>query len=397
MDRPYYQCFLTHSLGWVTDYALYKVLQTKYGAEWEKWPQEAQNTSSQSLQKLKKCYAQEILFYQIIQSLCFEQMEKVHCYANQHQVYLVGDLTFLIAKNSCEVWRYPDFFKLNVSVGSPPDKFFPKGQDWGLPAYNWDVIDQAQDSFIAQRVQTFSRIYDIYRLDNAIGYFSQYEIPKGSLPKDGHDVPLNSSQVIPFGKKRLLALIQAANILPIAESIRMDKSMSQVLRDLGIPGLITVVGLNGKLDVKHQAVSGQDFPLLAVSMLSNQDTEPLSLWWELHPQKAQAIAYKKGWNDQKSLSAFQKQQLIQMNQNSNSIFHIEMLQDILPPELTWAPKEERINIPGTTSPENWTYRYKLSVEAITSNSKIKSMILPSIDKERVGVFQNRAVFDSRGS
>jgi 4-alpha-glucanotransferase len=45
-----------------------------------------------------------------------------------------------VDKRSVETWLYPDLFRMNVSIGAPPDQFDPKGQNWDFPSYNWEAM-----------------------------------------------------------------------------------------------------------------------------------------------------------------------------------------------------------------------------------------------------------------
>lgn len=374
MKRPAYQEFLDKASSWATDYALYKILRARYGHNWDLWPDEASKPTVDSIKKLKELYAQELPFYLIIQSLCFEQMEYVHHYANKKGVFLLGDMTFLISHNSFEVWRHPDAFKINLSAGAPPDIFQKEGQYWGLPPYNWEVIEKSHAFLILNRVKTFSQIYDIYRLDFAKGYFYQYEIPIDQPPKSGKFFPDTLEKAIKNGKKILSEMIEAAPILPVAEDIGMAPQTKKVLDAYGIPGLDLFVYRNSVNSPSKQILPGKDGTLLSVSQLTNHDNPPLRLWWNNHPDRAKAIAAKLKWKYSPKLSLLQQQELLWMDMHTKSLFHIQMFQDLLPPTLSHSTEKQRINVPGTVTPENWTYRYKLSVEEIAKNRELESMI-----------------------
>ena len=50
-----------------------------------------------------------------------------------------GDFPFMVSGDSADVWARQQDFRLDASVGAPPDAFSETGQDWGFPAYRWDV------------------------------------------------------------------------------------------------------------------------------------------------------------------------------------------------------------------------------------------------------------------
>ncbi len=59
--------------------------------------------------------------------------------------------------------------------------------------------------------------------------------------------------------------------------------------------------------------------------------------------------------------------------HSNSLFHINLLQEYLAlmPNYVWPDAEdERINLPGIVSDKNWSYRFRPSIEQITSDSRL---------------------------
>lgn len=374
MERPAYKEFLKKATDWATDYALYKILRARYGHNWDLWPPEASKPTDDSIKKLKELYAPELPFYLIVQSLCFEQMESVHQYANQKGVFLLGDMTFLIDRNSFEAWRHPEAFKLNFSTGTPPDIFAKEGQYWGLPPYNWEVIEKSYAYLILNRVKTFSLLYDLYRLDFAKGYFYQYEIPIDSSPKTGRYFPETMEQAIQNGKTILLDMIHTAPILPVAEDIGMAEQSKAVLRSFGIAGLDLFVFQNSIRSPKEQILPGEGAELLSVSQLTNHDNPPLRLWWNNHPDRAKSLAEKLKWTYSPKLTLEQQQQLLWMDMHSKSLFHIQMFQDLLPPDLSHPTNTQRINVPGTVTPENWTYRYKLSVEEIAQSPQLESMV-----------------------
>lgn len=55
---------------------------------------------------------------------------------------LKGDIPIGISRNSVEAWKEPHYFNLNGQAGAPPDDFSVNGQNWGLPTYNWDVMEK---------------------------------------------------------------------------------------------------------------------------------------------------------------------------------------------------------------------------------------------------------------
>lgn len=105
---------------WVQSYALFKVLKDQLGnTPCVTWPQELQFLSKEKREELLAKHSVEILFYSLLQFLCYEQLKKVKAHADECHVLLMGDIPILISKESVDVWQYPEYFDLNFAAGAP--------------------------------------------------------------------------------------------------------------------------------------------------------------------------------------------------------------------------------------------------------------------------------------
>jgi len=373
-SRSDYQAFVKHTSPWLEDYALFKVLREKYGSITDKWPSEIRHADDKKIQELNAKYKEEMTCYSIIQFFCYHQMHYVHTYANERGVFLLGDMSFMVSMDSVEIWRYPHFFKLDFSLGTKPGSVVPKGENWGLPPYDWEAIERSNYSYFKIRLNTFKDYYDIYRLDHSAGYYWQYEIPVDHPPEDGQYFPEGKKAMLANGKRRLSAIASLTELLPTAEDPRFDQEMRDVIINLGIPGIRFFVYINSKVPINHLVTSGKDYNLMTITAIADHDLPPFRTWWEDNPKRAKAFARQIGWKYYKQPTVFQQEQLLWQQMHSNSLFHIELLQDMLPPNLTHSPQDERINFPGTVSDKNWSYRYKLTVEQLVNNPEVSKLI-----------------------
>ena len=92
-------------------------------------------------------------------------------------VALLGDLPFVVSGDSADVWTRQDEFRLDVSVGVPPDAFSATGQNWGLPAYRWDVLTERDFPWLRQRGRRNADLFDGYRVDHLVGFYRMYVRP----------------------------------------------------------------------------------------------------------------------------------------------------------------------------------------------------------------------------
>jgi 4-alpha-glucanotransferase len=82
-----------------------------------------------------------------------------------------------------DVWRYRDDFASGVSVGAPPDDFFPGGQDWGFPPIHPRRARELGYSYVRACLRHVFRHAGVVRLDHVIGLHRQYWVPHG-MPAD---------------------------------------------------------------------------------------------------------------------------------------------------------------------------------------------------------------------
>jgi 4-alpha-glucanotransferase len=126
----------------------------------------------------------------------------------------------------------------------------------------------------------------------------------------------------------------------------------------------------------------------SMTTLSTHDSETVAQWWLDKPEEASAYAKKKGWNylNSNPISIEQLEELLVESHTSASLFHINLFQDILALTLVSEhkmvredPKEERINIPGTTSNFNWSYRVRNSITEIDANNELNTALARIVD------------------
>lgn len=283
-----------------------------------------------------------------IQYRCFSQMRKVKEYATRKKVYLMGDIPILISPKSVDVLAEPELFDLSKEAGAPPDQYNLEGQHWGFPLVRWDVMKENNYAWWKRRLRVASELYHIYRVDHVVGLFRMWAHKVGFIPPDPSLWPTQ-------GREILEMMLQSTSMLPIAEDLGGGDTLSDVVRpmlkELGICG--TKV-MRWEPDVPYEPYS--------LTTVSTHDSEPLLLWWESEYRKP--------------LTPDHHFELIRNSHHTSSYFHVNPLQEYfaLIPELTRPPEQERINVPGTISPQNWTYKFKPPLEAFTRHKGLKIMI-----------------------
>lgn len=342
---------------WIKDYSLFKALKNHHNQKtWKKWPEKYQNRNQKALNLFERENKKEILFWQWIQWILFQQMKEVRNYAKKKRVLLKGDLPLFVSEDSADCWSFKKYFKFNLSAGAPPDYFTKKGQRWGMPVYNWKAIEKNNFTYFVQRFKYAENFYDLIRIDHVIGLFRTWAISTSSSKKlegeKGSFVPEKEKNQIELGEKIIDEIIKSSQMLPCAEDLgTIPDFCRQVIKEKGIPGL----------DI---ARNQKEYRALAVSSLSTHDLNLFPAWQKKHRIKI----------DDKKI----KENLIDINL-APSVFSILLifewlfLGEINPSKSLFY----RINNPADSLSNNWTIKIPLSLEELLKskvNSKIKKIL-----------------------
>lgn len=377
ISTPEYRAFL-HQNSWLSLYALFKVLKIEHNWQsWEFWDEDLKNITTETFQDLLKKHESEISFHIFLQFLCFQQLSIVKKFAEDKGVFLKGDIPILISRESADVWGHRSLFHMQFSAGSPPDMYSAEGQNWGFPIYNWDIMEQDGYQWWKQRLNVAFQFYHLYRIDHIVGFFRIWAIPLGQKGDHGKFIPQNSTVALEHGEKLLRMMLDNCLMQPIGEDLGVvPTEVRQCLHALGICGT-KVMRWERKWDEDERFIPFHNYMLASMTTVSTHDSETLQLWWENCPKEARDFADFKGWGYTIELSKAHHQEILRDSHHTNSLFHINLLQEYLAliPGMTWPnPDDERINVPGVISDHNWTYRFRPSVEEIVLSIPLRQVM-----------------------
>ena len=365
--------------GWLRPFALFKTLKILTNWQpWETWPSEWKNITNSTFKHLFEKYAEEVFYHIFVQFLCYEQLKLVKNMAKNYQVFLMGDIPILLNRESADVWYHPEFFHMDYTAGAPPDMFSVNGQNWGFPLYNWKELASKNYAWWRNRISYASEFYDLYRLDHIVGFFRIWGIPLGKSGEEGSYFPPHIDQWLPQGITILKILQETSStMLPIGEDLGViPHEVRQVLKDQGICGT-KVMRWERHWESTSDFVNTKTYIPESLTTVSTHDSETLYQWWHNQPEEAYRYASSKGWKYEKELSSDYAKLILLESHQSSSLFHVNLLQEYLRlvPHLSWpSMDEERINVPGTVSPSNWSYKYKYSVDEIVKNNELSDIL-----------------------
>lgn len=350
--------FVERESWWLADFALFRALYDREQARaWEDWPEPLRRRDAGALAVARGELASEIRFHQYTQWLAGTQWEAARDAAHVQGVEIFGDLPFMVDGNSADVWAHQHQFDMDASIGVPPDAFSATGQDWGMPAYRWDLIAADNFRWPRHRARRSAALFDGYRVDHLVGFYRTY-----SRPRDGAGAPSFSpadepNQIV-LGEGMLQIFREPGSEI-IAEDLGVIPDFVRLsLTRLGVPGF-KVFRWEREWKVDGQPFrEPRDYPALSVATSGTHDTETLATWWEsIDEAERRAIASIQSLRaltaDIDLLTApflpTVRDALVELLYQSGSILTLLPLQDVF----GWTA---RINTPATVTDDNWTFR-----------------------------------------
>src|SRR4051812_993895 len=353
------QRFTERARWWLEAYTLFRALHAKFGDRaWTEWDAPLRDRDPAALRAARAELADEILFHAYLQWLAADQWTEARETA---EIGVFGDFPFMVSRDSADVWARQEDFRMDASVGAPPDAFSETGQDWGFPAYRWPEIAAGGFQWLAARARRNAEIYDAYRVDHLVGFFPTYvREPGGAAAFAPADQPDQIRQ-----GERVLEVLSAPGARLIAEDLGVIPAfVRETLARLGIPGF-KVLRWEREWDADGRPFkTPASYPPSSVATSGTHDTETNAQWWDAAPldeRRAVAAVFGQGACDPEApFDARVRDAILDVLFTSGSDIVLVPIHDVF----GW---RERINTPALVSDENWTWRLPWPVEDLRTN------------------------------
>jgi 4-alpha-glucanotransferase len=349
--------FMERERWWLDDYALFRALHDEQaGRHWLEWEDGLRTRQPEALEDARVGLAREILYRAWLQWTADEQWQRARRRAMPIGIF--GDFPFVVSANSADVWARQEEFRLDASVGTPPDAFSSTGQNWGLPVYRWDVIAREDYQWLRERARRCGELYDGFRVDHLVGFYRTYFRERGGraafVPPDE---PSQRAQ-----GERVLNLLDTSGAQIVAEDLgSVPDFVRESLARLRVPGY-KVLRWERFWDVEGQPFRDPaSFPPMSLATSSTHDTETLAGWWdeagldERTRATALPVLRDAGCDPSAPFDDRLRDALLQMLFDAGSNLIVVPLQDIF----GW---RDRINTPAVVDEINWTWRMPWPVD-----------------------------------
>ena len=363
-----FQAFCGQQSWWLDDYSLFRALHAHHGEQpWMEWPVPVRDRHPDALAGARAALADDVLFRQWLQWVAADQWSKARERAGR--VALFGDLPFMVAGDSADVWARQDEFRLDVSVGVPPDAFSEDGQDWGLPAYRWDVFAGRDFDWLRRRARRNADLFDGFRVDHLVGFYRTYFRERTG---DAGFTPPDEPSQENLGEQVLNVFLSSGADI-VAEDLGVVPDFVRASLDrLGVAGYKVLRWERHWNEPAQPFIDPAQYSSTSVATSGTHDTEPMAIWWEAAPvdersavldipavRQRISVDERHAVLERREMSTSLRDALLESLYGSGSDLLILPIQDVF----GWS---DRINTPATIGGDNWTWRLPWAADRLTT-------------------------------
>ena len=363
-----FQAFTEEQAWWLADYALFRALHEKMRTPWTEWPEGLRTYRPVALAAARAELSDDVCYREYLQWLASVQWQVARTVSGR--VALFGDLPFMVALDSADVWARQHDFRLDASLGVPPDAFSDTGQDWKLPVYRWDVIAEGGFAWLRQRARRNAALFGGYRVDHLVGFYRTFWRNLGDSTGPGWFTPADEASQMALGEQ-VLQVFRDGGAEIVAEDLGLVPDFVRAsLARMSIPGCKVFRWERLWHSEGQPFADPLTYPTLSVATSGTHDTEPMVTWWETAPHdEKQAVlaiplvAQRLGPDacraalESPTLLPPVRDAFLEVLIASSSDLVILPVGDVF----GWS---DRINTPATVNARNWTWRLPWSDERL---------------------------------
>ncbi len=359
------EAFRREHAGWLEPYALFLALHEERfgGRAWGEWDAPLRERDEGALAAARAELSERILYREWLQWQLDLQWRAARGEANAAGVELMGDLPFMVATDSADVWSRPFDFRLDARVGVPPDAFSVTGQDWGLPVYRWDAMAENGFAWMNARARRSAELYDLYRVDHVVGLYRTYY-----RPNDGGEpafTPAEEPEQLANGERMMAIFSQGARV--VAEDLgTVPDFVRASLTRCGVPGYRILRWERAWKEPGQPFADPATWPALSVGATGTHDTDALADWYDgMGAEERKALLALPALTPLRTrgphrFDAQVRDLLLEVVYRSGSELLLIPFQDAF-------GARERVNVPGTVTDANWSYRMPMELTALAAD------------------------------
>ncbi|HEX7971062.1 MAG TPA: 4-alpha-glucanotransferase [Thiobacillus sp.] len=335
---------------WLDDYARFMVIKQEQGsAHWADWPVPLRDRDARALAGFDASHAAALKAVMAEQYRAAVHWQRIRAAAAQRGIRLFGDMPLFVAHDSADVWAQRRLFLLDaegnstVVAGVPPDYFSETGQRWGNPHYDWAAMQADGFAWWRARLRAHFEWFDLVRIDHFRGLAAAWAIPAGE------PTAIHGAWIEAPGAALLQAIADEMGKLPlVAEDLGLiTPDVIALRRRFGLPGMAVLqFAFDDHADNPHKPGNVQPD---TVYYTGTHDNDTTLGWWRSLPGHARhQVMQQLGVDEADAVPGAMIAKVLE----SRARLAMLPLQDVL-----GLGSEARMNVPGTDSSGNWTWRF----------------------------------------
>ncbi len=363
---------------------------------WRDWPLEFHDPCSSACQEFALEHWRLIRYYKYIQFVLEAQLMEVHLAAKKRLgVGLYHDLPLATDSYGSDLWAYPEFYVQGCRVGSPPDAFSPKGQDWAFPPPDRRAHQADGYQLFRHTISKIIRFGGALRIDHVMRLFRLFWIPDGAQAAKGvyvKDDFENLLRVLSLESVRHENIVVGEDLGTVTDEIRDGLARFRVLS-------YRLLYFEKWPDSNFKR--SRQFPVNALVASTTHDLPTIAGFWtsrDIEARRAAGLADEAGYRRQIADRKLEKQRMLDVlhkenllpagyGRDASSIPELDgLLHNAIIGFLAQTPsilllinqedltkETEQQNLPGSTNQyPNWQRKMKWTVEELGSLATARS-------------------------
>ena len=364
---------------------------------WPVWPEGLRDPRSAGTGEFEAAHRETVEYHAWLQWIADEQLGAAQQLAREFgmKVGLYGDYAVGVNPSGSETWSDQALYRRGAGVGAPPDALALKGQDWGIPPQDPNVLATERYAPFRDLIAANMRHFGALRLDHVMALYRQWWVPVGLGANDGgyvrypHD---DLMSVLALESERHACLVVGEDLGTV------PPEMSHAMAERAVYSYRVL------LFEKHADGSflrPDEYPRRAIATVTTHDLPTLSGYWSssdialrvrlaLYPsEESRAQVERERGRDRAALlaaltaaglepaeraasagsfgDAFSRAVHVFLARSSAALVALQA------EDLIGMP--EPVNVPGTSDEHaNWQRKMKCSVEEIFASAPVQDML-----------------------
>ncbi|PWT86304.1 MAG: 4-alpha-glucanotransferase, partial [Proteobacteria bacterium] len=276
---------------------------------WPDWPAQYQDAGSPETVAFRRKHWRSVMFYQYLQWHIDLQLRRAQRRACDRRlaIGLYHDLALATDRFGSDLWANRPFFVAGCRVGSPPDDFSPKGQDWGFPPPHSERHRDDGYHLFAETIRKNCRHGGALRIDHVMRLFRLYWIPDGLDATEGAYVRETSDDFV-----RILALESVRNRVAIVGE-DLGTVEPEVRKTLERFGILSYRLFYFEKDEQGRFRRHDQYPVQALVSSTTHDLPTLAGFWigaDIEARRAAGTIDDEAYRAQLDARAQEKQKML---------------------------------------------------------------------------------------